>query len=304
MVCLSYNSGQLLMNVPAQFAPARDTRQSEVNAMSDSIIPPLKRCSKCRNEFPATLEYFYKLKTGKHGLCAQCKSCIDARSKAYWLAHPGRRRAIQAKYYANHADEKNQHDAQWRAEHPERAKEIQAQYRQSHPDRIIASRAKWRAMHPDERKAHARKWSAANREYTKLNTHRHRTRKISLPAQYSLDDWNRALVYFNGTCAYCQNPPSLFDHYPTLHADHFIPLNDPTCPGTVKWNIVPACQSCNISKSDHDPIEWILSKFGPKKAKQIIRRIQEYLTHERDDDEPPTRAPVYVGGNGTHEHDD
>lgn len=34
-----------------------------------------KRCTQCKKQLPATLDYFYKLKSGRHGLTGQCKEC-------------------------------------------------------------------------------------------------------------------------------------------------------------------------------------------------------------------------------------
>lgn len=35
----------------------------------------MKTCTKCKQEFPETTEYFFKKKGGKNGLNAQCKKC-------------------------------------------------------------------------------------------------------------------------------------------------------------------------------------------------------------------------------------
>jgi hypothetical protein len=61
-----------------------------------------------------------------------------------------------------------------------------------------------------------------------------------------------------------------------------IPLTDPRPdnPGTVPTNIVPLCHGvdgCNLSKSNGDPIEWLTSRYVPRKAKQILARIQAYF---------------------------
>lgn len=45
----------------------------------DSI--PLKRCTHCKQEFPATLEFFHANPTGRYGLRTQCKTCHNARQR-------------------------------------------------------------------------------------------------------------------------------------------------------------------------------------------------------------------------------
>jgi len=36
-----------------------------------------KQCTKCKNKFPATLEFFYKNSGGKFGITPRCKSCVN-----------------------------------------------------------------------------------------------------------------------------------------------------------------------------------------------------------------------------------
>lgn len=77
---------------------------------------------------------------------------------------------------------------------------------------------------------------------------------------FSRRDWLRALSHFNNRCAYCGQEKK-------LHQDHFVPVV--AGGGYTKNNIVPACQTCNSSKSDTDPRIWL----SPAKYRQIA----EYL---------------------------
>ena len=45
---------------------------------------PTKICSKCKNILPATAEYFYRDKNGKHGLTSICKVCKAEAFKIYY----------------------------------------------------------------------------------------------------------------------------------------------------------------------------------------------------------------------------
>lgn len=67
-------------------------------------------------------------------------------------------------------------------------------------------------------------------------------------------------------------------------ADHWIPLVYDDCPGTVPENIVPLCHSikdgaggCNNSKQALDPYQWLIDKFGKRKAEEIFTKIQAYF---------------------------
>lgn len=41
----------------------------------------IKTCTKCRKDFPATLEFFYKNAGGKYGVTPRCKSCVNEDNK-------------------------------------------------------------------------------------------------------------------------------------------------------------------------------------------------------------------------------
>jgi Recombination endonuclease VII len=43
----------------------------------------LKRCPKCSEEKPFTSEFVHRDKTQPHGLCYQCKTCVNADARAY-----------------------------------------------------------------------------------------------------------------------------------------------------------------------------------------------------------------------------
>jgi hypothetical protein len=49
------------------------TRMATMDNHTSDI--PLKRCTGCGNEYPATTEFFYKHPAGLHGLRARCKAC-------------------------------------------------------------------------------------------------------------------------------------------------------------------------------------------------------------------------------------
>lgn len=89
--------------------------------------------------------------------------------------------------------------------------------------------------------------------------------------------------YFDGCCAICGRLPSFWH---ILAQEHWIPITDPRLdnPGTVVGNMLPMCHSrkdgengCNNSKSNKDPIVWLVEKFGKRKARRILERIEAYF---------------------------
>lgn len=57
----------------------------------------MKRCTKCKNEYPATLEYFYKDKNGRNGLHSRCKNCHRDAMLEYRKTEAGKQTVQRAK---------------------------------------------------------------------------------------------------------------------------------------------------------------------------------------------------------------
>ncbi len=70
-----------------------------------------RRCTKCKEYKPATLEYFYK---ARGGLCSYCKPCKYAAIRCWQKAHP-EKKSIQNK--------------RWQAAHPEVMRTIEQRRR-------------------------------------------------------------------------------------------------------------------------------------------------------------------------------
>lgn len=92
----------------------------------------------------------------------------------------------------------------------------------------------------------------------------------------SINDWNFAINWFDGKCAYCGIEPKS-----TMQKDHFIPVARGGY--TVSDNIVPACFSCNSNKSANDPTWWVRRAF-PEHADLILDRIYQFFDEVREVD--------------------
>lgn len=86
-----------------------------------------KECTGCRNNLPATNDYFNKMKNGKYGLRSKCKSCVKEYGQEY--------RKID--YVKKRHSEKM---ALWRKENPERQKEIEKKCRDKNKERYNKER--------------------------------------------------------------------------------------------------------------------------------------------------------------------
>lgn len=67
---------------------------------------PVKTCTKCQRELPATVEFFYARPRGKHGLHSICRPCAYRITRAYALTHPTWRKERKREQWAKKSAEK------------------------------------------------------------------------------------------------------------------------------------------------------------------------------------------------------
>ena len=134
----------------------------------------------------------------------------------------------------------------------EAMREYMGAYYHKHRQKLIHRAASWRVNNLER-----------GREINRLASVRRRTKKHGLIHNLSEQEWLHILEYFGHRCAYCfQKSPPYHSRSGTHHKlamDHVVPVASGG--HTVPDNIVPACQSCNASKSDL-PLLVALAKNG------------------------------------------
>lgn len=249
---------------------------------------PFKRCPTCNILKPFAA--FGKNKCRSDGLQTRCKVC----RKEFRDRHKDNINAANRRYFVEHRDELNARARDDRRSNPEKyRKRDRKRYQRDREKRLACIR---RSRDPEKRRKNKRGHYARHREIESkkrrlykrehrtqatISTQRHRAAKRQLPATFTTLDWKRALEYFGGCCAYCGRPPGFWR---TLARDHFIPQAKGG--GYTPENILPACHGddgCNNTKSARDPVEWLNEKFGKRKAKQILKRIQDYFDSLKQD---------------------
>jgi hypothetical protein len=228
-------------------------KRMEAFRNSPKVVVASQICSVCKEELPATAEYFHKHNGRENGLQDTCKKCKAAYSKTAERVEYRKRFCNRDEYRENRR--KKYHD-------DPRVKQTKRRN-----DQRPEVRAKMRAYQKTERGTLAFRAAA----------HRRKALKAGLPNAFSAGDWKRSLDHFGGCCAVCGRPPGLWH---TIAADHWIPLINPDCPGTVPWNIVPLCHGvggCNNSKQDKRAEDWLVATFGKRKGRAILNRINSYL---------------------------
>jgi 5-methylcytosine-specific restriction endonuclease McrA len=105
-------------------------------------------------------------------------------------------------------------------------------------------------------------------ETKRVEYHLKRAETVGLPATLTLKQWLATLEYFEWKCAYCPTGTyEVFEHYtPIIHGG-----------GTTVYNCVPACNRCNVIKTDLHP--FVFEAKFPKDARE---RIKEYLHKQRE----------------------
>lgn len=238
--------------------------------MADISIPH-KRCTKCKQEFPATNEFFHKNSSVRDGLRPDCKSCVrefqrnseqkrmldpeyraqeNKRIREYYRIPEVKevrqqkereRCANDPEYLANKRSQKTARMRVRRVTDPvfkEKA-DKQVKKRRQNPEAVARDREKHREwMHSEQGKLS----SKASRDTR-------RARKQGAEGTHTLADVKLQYKSQKGKCWHCGKPLNN-----EFHVDHLVPLSR----GGSNYpnNIVCSCAKCNLAKHNKLNHEW------------------------------------------------
>jgi 5-methylcytosine-specific restriction endonuclease McrA len=206
---------------------------------------PLKTCTKCKQEFPATLEYFHSDKSRPDGLRYWCKPCVNERTNE--------RRAAP-----DQREKRNQRERDKYASNPElrATKNRRRRERMLEPGMREFNKQRMRIYlsNPENKIKHKqsiRRWKQSERGKASARDsfQRRRARLKNAEGFYTADDIELQYRAQKGKCWHCGKP--LNGKY---HIDHLIPLDR----GGSNWpnNLVCSCEHCNTSKGTRFCQEW------------------------------------------------
>jgi len=260
-------------------------------ATSDSSTEtPLKRCTKCDIEYPATREYFKREKRSKSGLASRCKTCRqndyldDAeaqkqRARQWYAENTARSLANSHKYQAEHSEQILEYKQRYRVEYCLEEREYSRRYYADHIEAARAYGRQYAASHRDERRIYrqqyyavnAHKWLGYSRKYflDKPEELRARARAFRASNPEKMREYRnrrRSQKANNGgthTAAdirlllRSQKHKCWWCDHPIgndYHVDHRIPLARGG--SNAPENLCISCPSCNMSKGAKLPQEW------------------------------------------------
>lgn len=243
--------------------------------MTELSIPQTKCCTKCAEIKP--LAEFRKDPTKKDGLYSSCRTCCRKQARERRLRDLDASRAAEKVYRDSRRDELNALQRARYAKNPDPIRERNRNNRRENLERFLESERKSYQKKKGLGKGYKKGDYQRKKHSILASGLRRKARKLSLPDSFSVADWRYALDYFNGCCAVCGRPPGLWH---IMSMDHWIPLNNPDCPGTVPTNIVPLCHGdggCNNSKKASDSEAWLVRKFGKKIAYTVLSRVNIFF---------------------------
>lgn len=205
-----------------------------------------KTCTKCGNEYPATLEYFGPRRDRPSGLQSRCRNCERDRQRE----DKRKKRAADPEYArrqrARYIDTYRAASRRWYHENKERAREQARNFRSRNPDYAN----NWWHANSDRTSQYWRNYVDRDPERARLKYRKARVKRLRVVGQHTAADVRAAYSAQNGKCWWCGEPVG-----DTYHVDHRIPL---ARGGTNNAdNICIACPSCNLSKGAKLPHEWI-----------------------------------------------
>lgn len=133
---------------------------------------PTKICSICKQELPATLEYFAPHKEGKYGLHSRCRECNKEYKRQEYQRNKATYKAQWERRYEEKRDELIEYQRRYREENPKVISERKRRYRQENPGKVREQVKRAKAKKPEH--------------YRKLAVEGDRRRRDANPEKYKV----------------------------------------------------------------------------------------------------------------------
>jgi flagellar biosynthesis GTPase FlhF len=258
-----------------------------------------KVCIRCENELPATEEYFCKDKKQADGLFVYCRACREKYMKEYYNKNKEHllknakeyaqknnehKKEYNKEYHQKNKERLNTHKKEYKKRTTENTKESRKRYynankdkvkegvrkyKQENADKVKECKKQYNLKHSESIKQYQKQYRLNNSEEKRIHNRKRKALKRQLLATYDNIQWEKTLKYFSDKCAYCgEEKPLIQEHFIALSKGGEYTHN----------NIIPACQSCNVSKYNKDFFVWYKEQSFYSKARE--KKILRYLNYK------------------------
>lgn len=235
--------------------------------------PQFKTCSNpdCPCDNPQLVTEFHKGKDRRDGLCPYCKTCVKEKGRLYRENNPDRVRETRRR---------------WKKNNPDKIRAEKQRYWTTNKERALARNLKWSRKNRAALNARNRKYRQDNLEKVRKQElerrnkdraryraidHRRESRKRSLPASLTSQQWEWLLEQSGHCCVYCGKHES---EVGTLQQEHTTPIVQGGA--YTVTNIRPACPKCNYRKGGRTPYQAgmtmaiVIDVLGQMKCKGLF----------------------------------
>lgn len=239
-------------------------------------------CKKCDGVFPATSEFFRPDPRLTSGFRNSCRNCERTYAKQRWASGAGKISDQKYKHseYGKAKIKEYNHRPDVKLKRVECTRRYQATEEGKQKRKAYVNRPEIR----DKMYARHRNYlrTAKGKESMRMRSQRRMARKANVKSDYTQAEWDECLRYFEYRCCVCGRES---DFWTVISQEHWIPLSKGG--SYTADNIVPTCYSkagnptgdpaCNNSKGNKLPEEWLVERFGKRKATIILNRINAYF---------------------------
>ncbi|WP_336638446.1 hypothetical protein [Lysinibacillus fusiformis] len=216
-----------------------------------------KECTKC-NEI-LNLTNYVKATSRFAGVASSCKQCSKEYFSDYYKDNKEKVLAQTKKYYSEHREEVIIRTNDYRKENPEVNKRACAKWYSQNKSVVAKYKRTWRTENLEACKLRETKWRLNNKNKVVLKSQRRRALKKQLPNNFTNEQHESLLAYFEHKCPLTGSID--------IHIDHFIPLAIGHG-GTTLKNMVPLDATLNICKHAQNPFEWFKQNHNIYKVEQ------------------------------------
>ena len=205
------------------------------------------------------------------------KDYLSVYRKSYYRKTRKQRLEYIKRYREENKEELRKKRIEYYYENHEKMLESRRRYCENNSDKVKETNKAYNRKNKDKKRKYMKEYTRENPHIIRAIHQQRRARLKQLPYTLTHEEWKSIKNYFGNSCAYCgmseKEHQSKWNEQ--LHQDHFIAVSNNG--GYTADNIIPACKSCNSSKSDRHFDEWYPSHESFDEERNL--KISEYFRH-------------------------